>query len=195
VPRQHRDQRRCHHLRKRPLVRLVPPQAGLIGPLIEAVGARDRRPLHHPVGDPAVCLRDIAPRDGGVRLVPSGWVKDPAVGLEPCGHKRQHAFRETAQPSNNPGCGARIWRTLIATDLHHAAILPAAFWRCISGSSGVWRLCRYSSYQCRRAGARARAQSPRARLRPGWSSSRLTRHRPRAMRMTDPSAASSPSRQ
>jgi hypothetical protein len=42
-----------------------------------------------------------------------------------------------SQASNNPGCGARIWRTLIATDLDHAAILPGAYWRRISEAGGV----------------------------------------------------------
>jgi hypothetical protein len=71
-----------------------------------------------------VRLRDLAPQHGGIWLMPPGRVKDPAIALETCGHKRQHAFGEPAQPGDDPGRSARVWRALIVTDPQHAPILP-----------------------------------------------------------------------
>ena len=93
------------------------------------------RPLHRAVRDPAVRLRDIAPHDRRLRFALPGRVKDPAVSLEPLGHDRQHAFGESAQPGDNPGGSTRVWRTLIAAEPNHSAIVPLPGWRCIR----IWR--------------------------------------------------------
>src|SRR6185312_7608792 len=124
VPRQHRNQRRGQLARKRPLVRLAIPYSRLGVPIPVQVFAGDRWPLHPPVREATVRLRDLAPQHGGIWLMPPGRVKDPAIALETCGHKRQHAFGEPAQPRDDPGRSTRVWRALIVTDPQHAPILP-----------------------------------------------------------------------